>query len=175
MHEINAKLLGLFAAENALFTPIRDWSENRQVSGVMERRVEFRKRGMPIVSNGGDGATRAAVHAEANALERSGAVKYVRASGKRVAWKLSQDEYLRIAFWSLLDGLDATELAMKGIQGNWAAGAVINPLKGSPWAMVAESTLSGCDSVTDEALRSKLIMRVEEMLLPAMAFGWVRA
>jgi len=172
-NDIDPQLLQLFAATNALFTPVRDWSTNSHAAAVWERQEAYLKRGIPCPVGGGSGAERVAASEAATRLERSGVVAYARSKGKRTHWKLSREEYLRIGYWCLLDGLAKTQLAMRAIAANWRRGAVINPDKVSPWAMVSEAVLTGCDLTTDQALRAALVFRLEEMLLPAMVFGWV--
>lgn len=175
MPEINPQLLNLFAQTNALLEPIRDWQINQQVAGIWERREVFRQRGLPCPPAGGDGAARVSAHEKANRLERSGAVVYSRTKGKRSHWRLSQGEYLRLAFWTLRDGLPETHLAMRAIEANWKRGAVTCPDKSSRWASVSEAILTGCDEIDDPTMRSDLVVRLEEMLAPAMAFDWVRS
>ena len=101
--EAIAPLIELLAATDAIFSPIRDWSDNGRVVAILERREVFRRAGLPIRLGGVGEAERKKTERFLDEIEQSGAVEVFRSSGKRSHWKLANEadwKIRRLCLWS---------------------------------------------------------------------------
>lgn len=95
-------LLGLLAEADAVFTPISDLTTPEALA-IIERRIDYRRRGLPIPRRGGDAAERKEAERNLNSLEKIGAVTFRRRHGRRSHWRLPDNvdwRLRRLATWS---------------------------------------------------------------------------
>ncbi len=89
MNETN-DLIRLLAQTDALWWPVRDWSDGNNVSAIFERRQAYRPEGVPFpVPHGADPAARKARERFIGKLETAQLVDVRRKVGRRVGWRLA--------------------------------------------------------------------------------------
>lgn len=157
----------LLAEADELLRPVRNWASNGHVVARLERREDFRRRGLPFRS-GGDAATRKQGERSADQLERSGLVTFHRHAGKRTHARPTDvgDQTLRSLCG--LPGLSEMMVALLALRAH----------EDRPHEpednVVPETWLAGLNGwgSRDGGL---LLVTVEECLAPALVRGWVAA
>ena len=89
-------LIGLLAATDALFEPVRNWADPRHIAGIGEQQTQFRTRGLRIDSMGGDASARKEHERRLDEIEQTKLVIFSRRGGKRTFWRLTDS-----ADWAL--------------------------------------------------------------------------
>jgi hypothetical protein len=153
-------LIALLGATDALLAPCRALPR-ATVAGVLERRVEFHNRGLPM-SGGGSGADRVAAHRACNNWERQGVVKFSRRRGIRTLWRLSDMEDWRLRFWSMLPGESEMVCVLSAMLEHIAAGHTYR----ESTRLVPETALS------PKPLCKAAICGLEDILAPAFVRGF---
>jgi hypothetical protein len=159
--DIAPQLIELLAKTDALLAPCRCMPPVA-VAGVVERREEYHRRGIPMFAGGGSGADRVAAHRQANEWERSGIVRFSRRKGVRAFWRLSDSEDWRLRFWAMLPGEPEMVFALQALRSHIAAGHTYRETSRS----VPETALAG------EPLTKATICGVEDVLAPAFSRGF---
>jgi hypothetical protein len=155
-----APLIEMAAQADALWQPIRNWSNPAHVAAVHERREEFYRRGLPY-RNGGAGDERKARERQTDAMEDAGLVVCCRNAGKRIGWKLTDigDWKIRRLCGSYGAGAMLTAMrCLQALEDTWPEEPGVN--------RTPETWLTGLDYGTQEA--SRRIVRLAEMFSPAM-------
>lgn len=162
------QLIDLLAETDALWTPVRDWSNNHAVVAVEERREQYQRNGLPISNGGGTAAERKQWERELDGIEVSGTVLIARERGRRAFWRLGNATDWRLRNLVGLPGRAEMLRAMQALAGHEDA----EQERGVN--LVPETWLTGPDGWGTKA-GGRLLVALEEMFLPALVRGWVTA
>jgi hypothetical protein len=153
-------LISLLAATDALWEPVRNWSDNRRVVAIMERREEFRRDGVPIAMGGGSANERKTFERQLDQIQATEFVQVSRTRGKRTHWRLtdSTDWQLRsLCQWS---GFPEMVSAMLAVQAN-----------DQPDYHTGDWVLAAIPDDTDEERLRQRCCEIEWAILPALVRG----
>ncbi len=158
-------LINLLAETDAIFSPIRDWSNSSRITAVMDLRRDFHLRGLPVPkAAGGD---RKRLERERDRLEKTGLVRFHRINGRRAFWKLSDstDWFLR-RLCMLSDFTEAVTVmvAVDSLTDMHHTNGEIVP----DWSLA----LAPNENRQTAKARDK-VARVAELALPALCRGWL--
>jgi hypothetical protein len=156
-------LIELHAQTFELFAPIRDWSNNAHVVGIMERREVFHSKGLPIRQGGSDSERKIGERWH-DQLKASGAVSFALSAGKRTHWKLNDLPDWQITSLVGSYGIGPMLVAMRPIRTHQNA-------PHEPGNFVPETWLMGLDY--DAAEAGQRLADLEEVLAPALRRDWV--
>ena len=163
-------LIELLAATDALWEPIRDWTDNHRICGLLERRERFQKYGLPVELGGGDAAARKSQERRLDEIEKTKLVVFSRRAGKRAFWRLTDSadwKLRRLCQWSDWDEMLTLMFAVRAHAdcGYTNAGCVpdwrlaVGPHNGDGW--------------TDQ--EKNKIIELEWIALPCLARAWLSA
>jgi len=89
MKAVESQLIELLGETDALFAPIRDWSNPAAVTAILEMRSDFRRRGLPIPRAGGSAESRKRIERLFDQIEQSRLAIFRRTNGRRTHWRLA--------------------------------------------------------------------------------------
>ena len=163
-------VIELLAATDALWEPIRDWTDNHRICGLLERREQFRRCGLPVELGGGDAAARKSQERRLDQIETSGLVIFSRRHGKRAFWRLTDQAdwaLRRLCTWS-----DYPEclVLMTAVQAHTDCGYT-NTGCVPEWRL-AVGPHNG-DGWTDQ--EKNKIIELEWIAAPSLSRGWLAA
>jgi hypothetical protein len=161
-------LVGWLGQGDALHEALRRsaWSSPRRVSAVVEARVTFASKGLPLRAARSNDAEQKRVERMHDALEEAGLVIFCREHGRRtnvrvadaIEWRLR-----RVATWS---GFSEMLVVMQAIATHEAAGH-------TNAGHVPEWAVAGVTDKTTHEKAKRLSLLVEEYALPALVRGWL--
>lgn len=160
----NPDLIRLLGEVDAIFSPVRDWSDNGAVAARLAAKSQYESEGRPIRRMAGDQAEQKRFERLLDQWESEKVVSVRRRNGKRYAWKLSPATY-----WSLRYAT--------GEYGYWCAVQAAMCVAGHERLLqlepqiqrVSELQIIGVAEGGDVSRRGTIL---QAMIQPALSLGW---
>ena len=168
MNRPEALIISLLAALDALFTPIRDWSNGPRVAAIVHRRDQYARRGLPVTGGGNTPGQRKQQERNLDTIEATGLVTFTRRQGRRATWKLTEPADWRLRALCACSDWPETLLCLLAINAHEQS-----PRLEQPYSAVPEVWLTGKDYGAPAA--ADRFKHVEDLLAPALCRAWAIA